>query len=169
MIVAFTGDGKGKTSAAIGTLIRAHGAGKTCAVVFFDKNPNYCNELKVLQNLGIKTHIFGSNRMFDNNFRLENNENDNQEAKKALEKAIELKDTADVLVLDELLNILRTKQIEAEKILNFLDSFPKNKFLIITGRGLPQEIEDRADLISEIKKIKHPIDKGIMAQSGIDY
>jgi len=178
MLYIYTGGGKGKTTAALGTLIRAHGAGKTCAIVFFDKNSDYCNEFKTLKQLGIEAHIFGQNRIFSSpfqgeirgGFRLSNNEDDLQQAQNALNKAKELVDKSDVLILDELLNSIRLNQITLQDALNFIDNFPKEKFLVLTGRGLPKEIAERANLISEIKNIKHPFDRlKSVAVPGIEY
>jgi len=170
MLYIFTGDGKGKTTAAIGSLVRGYGAGKSCAIVFFDKNPDYCNELEVLKKLGITAHIFGENRMEKGYFRFTNEERDIGAAKKALNKAYELANgQVDILVLDELLNALRLNQIALNEAVKFIDFFPKNKYLILTGRGLPEEIKIRAEMISEVKKIKHPFDNGTSAQKGIDF
>ncbi|MBU4421854.1 cob(I)yrinic acid a,c-diamide adenosyltransferase [Candidatus Parcubacteria bacterium] len=200
MLYIYTGDGKGKTTVAIGTIVRATGAGKTCAIVFFDKNPDYCNELKILCQLNIDAHIFGQNRIYSsplekkehsvtefpplekgeqggfNNsfprrgFRFNNNEEDLRQAKNALNKAKRLVDKSDLLVLDELLNSIRLEQVALRDVLDLIDNFPKEKYLILTGRGLPKEIAERADLISEIKNIKHPFDDlKTSAVPGIDY
>lgn len=170
MLYIYTGDGKGKTTAAIGCLIRGYGAGLSCAIIFFDKNPDYCNELSTLRELGIQSHIFGLNRVFEGHFRSENCDADFIEAKKALDKAYELFSVGvDILVLDEFLNALRLEQVPLNEGLKLIDAFPHEKHLILTGRGLPEEIKNRADLISEINKIKHPLDNNIAASRGIDY
>jgi cob(I)alamin adenosyltransferase len=170
MLYIYTGDGKGKTTAAIGSLMRAYGAGKSCAIVFFDKNSDYCNELAALRELGIPSHIFGLNRVYEGYFRSENSEGDFLEAGKALDKAYELiSDGIEMLVLDEFLNVLRLNQVPLEEGLKLIDSFPKEKHLFLTGRGLPDEVADRADLVSEINKIKHPFEAGVKAERGIDF
>ena len=179
MLYIYTGDGKGKTTAAIGSLIRGYGAGKPCAIVFFDKISERCEELDALLELGIHAHVFGANRLLarsdgdDNNdggnFRFENIEEDFIEAKKALEKAQELAKFAEILVLDEFLNAIRVGIVPINQAMLFVEKFPQEKLLILTGRGLPEEIELHADLISEIKNIKHPFEQGVMAKRGIEY
>ncbi|MBU1180005.1 cob(I)yrinic acid a,c-diamide adenosyltransferase [Patescibacteria group bacterium] len=180
MLYIYTGDGKGKTTAAVGSLIRGYGAGKPCAIVFFDKTSERCAELDALLELGIHAHVFGANRILarDNNddsneggdFRFENIEEDFIEAKKALEKAQELAKFAEILVLDEFLNAIRVGIVHIKQALLFVEEFPQEKLLILTGRGLPEEIELRADLISEIKNIRHPFDQlKNTAVPGIDY
>jgi len=169
MLYIFTGNGKGKTTAAIGTLVRSYGAGKSCAVIYFDKISEHCNELSALLELGIHSYVFGADRIEGEGFRFEHNKLDYLEVEKALNRARELVDRADVLVLDEFLNVLRTGQLGLEKALQFVDEFPKEKYLVLTGRGLHPEIESRADLISEINNIRHPFDSGVKAQKGIDY
>ena len=171
MLYIYTGDGKGKTSAAVGLLTRSRGAGLSCAIIFFDKNPDYCNELGVLKQIGVEAYIFGSNRVLDSSFRFDNLDIDYKEAKDALATAKNIKEEeVDVLVLDEVLNGIRTGLLSLEDILEFIDNWPKEKYLVLTGRGLPIEIKERSYMISEILNIKHPFDnKENVAQAGIDY
>ena len=152
--------------------MRAYGAGKSCAIIFFDKNFDYCNEMGTLRELGIRSNIFGVNRILDQSFRFENIEEDFTEAKKALGAAREIikEGAVDVFVLDEILNMIRTGLVAIEEVLQLIDSWPREKYLVLTGRGLPREIAERADLISEINVIRHPfLEKKIPAQRGIDY
>ena len=170
MLYVYTGDGKGKTTAALGLIMRAYGAGKSCAIVFFDKNSEFCNELTTLKELGIQSYIFGMNRMYDGEFRLTNTEEDFRETSKALNMACTLaKNEIDILVLDEFLNAVRLNLLPLGEALGFIDSWPVDKYLVITGRGLPEEIKTRANLISEVLSLKHPLDAGATAQKGIDY
>lgn len=175
MLYVFTGDGKGKTTAAVGSLIRGYGAGFACAIIFFDKTSERCSELNALLELGIHVYIFGKDRTANNDneegagFRFENKQEDYVEAKKALDKAYELSKGVDFLVLDEFLNVFRVGLIPINQVLDFIEQFPKEKYLILTGRGLSEEIADRADLISEIQNIKHPFEQGVGAEKGIEY
>lgn len=172
MLYVYTGEGKGKTTAALGLIVRAYGAGKSCAIVFFDKNSDYCNEIGTLRELGIKSYIFGANRVMADTFRFENTDEDFKEAINAVSAAYEiLKDgSADILILDEVLNAIRVGLIPLGEILNFTDQWPREKYLVLTGRGLPPEIKERADLVSDIIAVKHPfLDKSFVAQRGIDY
>lgn len=170
MLYVYTGDGKGKTTAALGLIMRAYGAGKSCAIIFFDKNSEFCNEIIALKELGIQSHIFGINRMYEGNFRLINTEEDFREAAKALNMAYALaKNEIDILVLDEFLNAVRLDLLPLGEALGFIDSWPVDKYLVVTGRGLPEEIKTRAHLVSDVQAVKHPLDAGVAAQKGIDY
>lgn len=172
MLYVYTGDGKGKTSAALGLVMRAYGAGLLCSVIFFDKNSNYCNELTALKELGIQSHIFGADRIGEGSFRLDNMEKDFEEAAKGISLAREILagGAPDVLVLDEILNVVRVGLAPLQEIINLIDSWPHEKYLVLTGRGLPEEIKTRADFVSEVQQIKHPFaTEGAIAQKGIDY
>lgn len=172
MLYVYTGEGKGKTSAALGLVMRAYGAGLSCAVIFFDKNSDYCNELTSLKELGIQSHIYGANRIGDGSFRFDNMEKDFEEAAKGMNVAREILHSGakDVLVLDEILNVVRVGLAPLQEIIDLIDSWPREKYLVLTGRGLSEEIKVRADLVSEIQQIKHPFAaQGAMAQKGIDY
>lgn len=172
MLYVYTGDGKGKTSAALGLVMRAYGAGLSCAAIFFDKDSAYCNEISTLKELGISSHIFGANRIGEGSFRFDNVEKDFEEAAKGIGLAREIlaAGAPDVLVLDEILNVVRVGLAPLSEIINLVDSWPREKYLVLTGRGLPDEIQIRADLVSEVQQIKHPFaTEGAIAQKGIDY
>jgi len=172
MLYIYTGDGKGKTSAGLGLIIRAYGAGLSCAAIFFDKNSDYCNELTALKELGIQSHIFGANRITtEGAFRLENTDKDFEEAAKGIGLAREILagGPPDVLVLDEILNVVRIGLAPLQEITNLVDSWPREKYLVLTGRGLPEEIKTRADLVSDIQQIKHPFTtEGAIAQGAMN-
>lgn len=172
MLYIYTGDGKGKTSAALGLVMRAYGAGLSCALIFFDKNSDFCNELTPLKELGIPSNIFGANRIEGDSFRFDNIEKDFEEAARGINLAQEiLKSGApDVVILDEALNIIRVGLVPLQEIMNLIDAWPHDKYLVLTGRGLPEEIKTRADMISEISPVKHPFaTQGAIARKGIDY
>jgi len=172
MLYIYTGDGKGKTTAALGLIMRAYGAGKSCAIIFFDKNSDYCNEISTLMELGIKTYIFGANRITEDEFRFENIEEDFKEAKNAMAAVYEIlkEGNTDVFVLDEILNAIRTGLVPQNEIMQLIGEWPQDKYLIFTGRGLPLEIAERADMISDINAVRHPfLEKKLPAQKGIDY
>lgn len=171
MIQVYYGDGKGKTTASLGLSIRALGSGKKVAIIFFDKGGENYNERKILENLGIAYFSFGrdrrlSNGRFDFSLKVE----DLQMAEQSMSKLNEIHHDYDLIVLDEVLNAIRLKMMPLEKLLNYLDNQrPKNLELVLTGRGLWPEISERADLVSEIKMIKHYFDKAIPARPGIEF
>lgn len=171
MIQIYFGDGKGKTTAALGLAIRALGSGQRVAIIFFDKGGEDYNERKILEKLGIDYFSFGRDRrliegIFDFSLKAE----DLAMAKKSLAKLREIHNHYDLIVLDEVLNAIRLKMMTLQELLDYLDKeLPKNLELVLTGRGRFAELEERADLISEMKLIKHYFQKNIPAREGIEY
>ncbi|MGM0599618.1 MAG: cob(I)yrinic acid a,c-diamide adenosyltransferase [Candidatus Rifleibacteriota bacterium] len=174
MIHAYTGDGKGKTTAAVGLAIRAFGAGKKVCVIFFDKGSiTYKhNELTVFDRLEIEYHLTGMERMkTDGTFRFGVIEEDRAEAEKALKlarKCLKNKE-ADMLVLDEALTSYTVSLIKKEDLMQIIAETPEEIELVLTGRCTDPEILEQADLVTSMNKQKHYFDKGIQARSGIEY
>lgn len=174
MIHAYTGDGKGKTTAALGLLIRAFGSGKKVGIIFFDKGSETYrhNELVVLDRLGIEYHLTGLERMKpDKSFRFGVTSEDISEAKRGLELATDIcsKDNLDLLVLDEALTTVEAGLIAPEDLLKLIEKVPDSIELILTGRCTNNDLLDKADLITTMVKQKHYFDKGLKARSGIEY
>jgi cob(I)alamin adenosyltransferase len=174
MIYLITGNGKGKTTSALGTAIRASGWDKEVAVVYFDKGGSHYGEQNILNLLQekIQTFRFGLPR-FDEakgTFRFENTEEDRAEARRALEKSHSLiKEGSFMVVCDELINCLNLGLVEREPVEALIDAAPKEVHLILTGRNAPEWMTEKADLISEINMIKHYFQKGVKAQKGVEY
>lgn len=174
MIHAYTGDGKGKTTAAIGLLIRAFGAGRKVGIIFFDKGSETYrhNELVVLDRLGIEYHLTGLERMRpDGTFRFGNTEEDCLEAARGLDLARQyLRDGSyDLLVLDEALTTFSVDLLKKEDLLGLMAMKPEKTELVLTGRCKDREILEQADLITSMTKQKHYFDRGIKARAGIEY
>ena len=171
MIQIYFGDGKGKTTAALGLAMRAFGQGQKVAIIFFDKGGHDYNERKVLEKLGIDYFSFGRDRrliegIFD--FSLKNE--DLLMAEKSLAKLKEIHNNYDLIVLDEVLNAIRLKMMPLAELVGYLDKeLPKNLELVLTGRGRFAELEERADLVSEMRMIKHYFQKNLPAREGIEY
>lgn len=171
MIQVYYGDGKGKTTASLGLSIRALSSGKKVAIIFFDKGGDNYNERKILDKLGIAYFSYGRDRRlesgrFDFSLKIE----DLQMAQKSMAKLKEIHHDYDLIVLDEVLNAVRLKMMPLEELLNYLDNqMPKNMELILTGRGLWPEISERADLVTEMKMIKHYFQKQLPARDGIEF
>lgn len=164
----YTGNGKGKTTAALGLCLRALGAGKRVCLVQFLKKGDF-SELKALRRFPNCTiRQFGTSEFVDpKNVSIQQR----AEAQKGLEfarKAI-LCDPCDLLILDEILVALQFKLLKLEDILNLVAAKPSRLELVLTGRGAPQELIDAADLVSDIKEVKHPFQKGIKARRGIEF
>lgn len=171
-IHVYTGDGKGKSTAALGLAIRAFGAGKKVGIVYFDKGGQNYNERKILDKLGIEYHVTGLDRInFETKeFRFGVLPEDKKEAERGLEITEELfKKDFDLIILDELNLATSLGMLDILKVLLIIDSKPEKTELVITGRNAAKEILDRADLVTEMKLVKHYFDKGIEAREGIEY
>ena len=174
MIHAYTGDGKGKTTASIGLLIRAFGAGKKVLNISFDKGSiTYKhNEISVFEKLGIEYAITGLERMSpDGKFRFKNNEGDKKEALRgiSLAKVAIQNSKYDLIVLDEILSACEYGLINENLLIELLKSIPTNLELVITGRCSSNKILEHCDLVTSMTKIKHYFDKGVQARPGIEY
>jgi len=167
MIQVYTGEGKGKTTASLGLAIRAVGAGLKVYIAQFCKKRQY-SELKVLRKIkGIKVEQFGR-RCF---IRGRPSEEDKRLAKKGLEKVKKIiqEKKYDVVIMDEINICFYFKLLKVKELIEIIKSLPKNIEIILTGRYAPKEIIKIADLVSEIKEIKHYFKKGIIARKGIEF
>jgi cob(I)alamin adenosyltransferase len=171
LIQIYTGNGKGKTTAALGLAIRAVGHGLKIYYVYFHKNPDKWKygEYGILSRLGIKT--FGFAKKHPHFYRNADKNKIRQECLKALEfiKKIYQENKYDILILDEIFISLRDRFLKEKEILEILNLKPKNLELILTGRGATKRIIEKADLVSQIKNIKHPYNAGIRGRKGIEY
>lgn len=179
----YYGYGKGKTTSTIGLAIRALGAGKKVALVQFDKGYDGTNEhyaerviLRKLKDTGFDIDIYptGCERMnSDGTFRFGNEEQDFDEARRGLNIARDLivNGKQDVLILDESIATVAYNLLSKSDIEELIDLFKKNKRfeLIMTGHKLWEGLEEKADLITEMRKVKHYFDNGIPARAGIEF
>ncbi|MCD6575854.1 MAG: cob(I)yrinic acid a,c-diamide adenosyltransferase [Nanoarchaeota archaeon] len=166
MIYLFTGNGKGKTTSALGTAIRAIGYGKKVVVIQFMKKRE-TGEKKFFQKHGYEFYQFGTEKFVD--FK-NPTEKDKQLAKEGLNFAKEkLKEKPFLLVLDELNVAIAANLLSVEEVLEMLSNIPEETHIIITGRYAKQELIDKADLVTEMKEIKHPFQKGKPAIEGLDF
>ncbi|MEK6800698.1 MAG: cob(I)yrinic acid a,c-diamide adenosyltransferase [Nanoarchaeota archaeon] len=173
-VQVFWGDGKGKTTSALGTALRALGNGYKIHLVQFMKNGTgdaeikYPGEIRALEkfsNFSFKR--FGTGSWVIGKPKQEHIDKV-EEAYSYLLSSFE-KDY-DIIIADELLYALQLNLITEQKIIDLINIKPKNKELIITGSHIPfQKIFDLADLVTEVKKTKHPYDSGILARKGIEY
>jgi cob(I)alamin adenosyltransferase len=179
----YFGYGKGKTTAAIGLAVRALGAGKRVAIVEFDKGYDEKTEhysehvtLRVLIDAGLPLEVFrtGCERMNeDGTFRFKNAEEDFKEAQRGISiaKDLILNGKQDLLILDESVAAVVYHLLSEKDILDLIDLYDKNRRfeMVMTGHKLFEGLENRADLVTEMTKIKHYFDKGIQARKGIEY
>jgi cob(I)alamin adenosyltransferase len=171
LIQIYTGAGKGKSTAAIGQAARAAGHGFKVGFLSFFKDPEAFGygEYKSLEKLGIKTFLFAKKHP---HFYKELNPDDVcQECSKGLEFIKELfQDPSwDMLVLDEINIALRDGFLKEEDVLSLLDAKPEKLELVLTGRGMTEKIAEKADLVSEVREVKHPYSCGIKSRKGIEY
>ena len=174
MILVITGNGKGKTTSALGNAFRAIGWDKKVAVTFFDKGGGFYGEQETLDLLQekIDSFRFGLKRFDEEKrtFRFENTEEDKREASRGLEKVLDLfKEEYFLIVCDEIINCLNLDLLKKEDLERLLENCPPETNLILTGRNVPEWLRDKADLVSEVKEIKHYFRQGKDAIKGLDY
>jgi len=170
LLQVYTGDGKGKTTAAFGLAFRAYGRGFKVAVVQFMKTwiTGEVQLAETLENFHIK-RIDTSPK-----FTWEMNEAELEELRLEIRKGFEYvrnlvkENKYDLLVLDEINHIIIKKFVSKEEILEFIDSKPDTLEIVMTGRNAPDWLMEKADLVTEMKCIKHPFEKGIPARVGIE-
>ena len=172
LLIVYTGNGKGKTTAALGAAFRALGYGWRICMVQFIKGTWKYGEIKSIANLGdqFELHRLGAGfyKILDDD---QPEEVHRQAAAEAVELIIEkLRGKAyDLVIADELNVALDTGLIDEESFRRILKARPEHIHLIVTGRGAPDFLVEQADLVTEMKEIKHPYQQEIKAQPGIDY
>ena len=170
LVQVFTGNGKGKTTASLGTVLRAAGHGFKILVIFFIKGNSKDGEFKTLPNLpGVEVAKFGLRKWIRDPKNVTPEEI--AEAKAALEAAYKAVTSGkyDIVVMDEINIAVYFKLISAEDVLKLIKDKSPNTELILTGRNADSRIIEAADLVTEMKAVKHPYDKGIQAREGIEY
>lgn len=169
LILVNTGGGKGKTTAAFGTALRALGRGWRVGMVQFIKGKWKTGEVEAAKKFGDQFEIFTIGDGFT--WDTQNFEQDVKTAETAWEKCKELLHDKEhqLVIFDELNYVLKYNFLPAEKVAAELRKKPPLKHVILTGNGAPEEIIELADLVTEMKPIKHPYEKGIKAQPGIEY
>ena len=168
LIIVYTGEGKGKTSAALGGVVRAFGHGFKVKVFQFIKKPSISGEQNTLKRLGIEVEALGKGFTW----KSENVDDDIKLANDGWEKVTGaiLSEKYDLIVLDELNYVLDYGFLECDKVTEILKKKPEKLHLIITGRGAPDRLVELADLVTEMRMIKHPYHTvGLKAQKGIEY
>ena len=163
----YCGDGKGKTTAALGLAVRMAGAGGNVGILQFLKNGG-SSEFEVLKNIP-DISILPSPKV--NGFVFNMTETEKQVLKKEQNAALEnaFSKSFDLLVLDEALGAFETDTLDISLFLKLIKTKPYSMEIVLTGRNAPPKIVEMADYISEIVKIKHPFDQGLLARKGIEY
>jgi len=168
-IQVYTGNGKGKTTAALGQALRAAGSGLKTFIVRFMKDFPY-GELESIQHLSewVKVEQYGNDTfVFDH---VPPKESDLRAAKHGLDRAKEamLGGKYDIVIMDEVCVAIYFGLLKTKDVVVLLEEKPVHVELILTGRYCPPEIIEKADLVTEMKEIKHYYQKGVLARKGIE-
>lgn len=170
LIVVNTGAGKGKSTAAFGIALRSIGTGYKVAMVQFIKGKWKTGEVEASKKYFSDVfHIFTMGEGFT--WNTQNFEQDLVTASKAWEKCKEIlnDDQYQVVIFDEINYVLKYNFLKIEDVLEALKNKPEMKHVVLTGGGAPDELTQAADLVTEMKCIKHPYEQGIQAQPGIEF
>ena len=168
-VLLFTGDGKGKTTAALGTALRAVGGGYKVLIIQFIKGSWDYGELHSAGLLSPNLEILQMGEGFT--WETRNKTRDTEVALKAwaLCKEKIRRNEHDILIFDEINNAIDYGYLDVNDVVEALKNKPKEMHIILTGRNAKEEIIDAADMVTEMKEIKHPFNKGIIAQKGIEF
>jgi cob(I)alamin adenosyltransferase len=171
LLIVHTGNGKGKTTCALGLMMRAAGQGLRCCMIQFIKSRHdrYGEHISA-EKLGIEVHTMGDGFTWDT----KNPERDCQTARETWSLCLEKLRGGDydLLVFDELVYVLSYGMLPTEEILQEIHAAREQQptlHIVVTGRDAPKELIDAADLVTEMREVKHPFQAGIRAQKGIEF
>ncbi|KAA3637323.1 MAG: cob(I)yrinic acid a,c-diamide adenosyltransferase [Calditrichaeota bacterium] len=172
LLLVYTGNGKGKTTAALGMCVRAVGYDWNVCIIQFVKGSWKYGELKGIKRLEPNVELFTVGEGF---VGIVDDKKEFAEHQRAAAEGIDFaKDKItsgkyNLVILDELNVAYDLKLIDKDQVLQLVDAKSTEQHLVITGRGAPEFLIEKADLVTEMKEIKHPYQAGILAQKGIDW
>jgi len=171
LIIVFTGDGKGKTTAAMGMAFRAVGHGLSTLMIQFIKGSMHYGELEAAKRLAPHFKILPMGRGFVRPGRGGADPEDIRAVREAWDYFLEEmgSGTYDMIILDEINYAVKFGLISVDEVLEGLRKRPPGLHLVLTGRDARKEVVEMADLATEMREIKHPFQEGIKAQQGIEY
>ncbi|MEH0665573.1 cob(I)yrinic acid a,c-diamide adenosyltransferase [Vibrio scophthalmi] len=167
LLLIITGNGKGKSTSGFGTIARAVGHGKQCAVAQFIKGTWENGERNLLEKLGVEFQVMATGFTWETQ-----NKATDTEAAQVVWKECQrmLKDESlDVILFDELTYMVSYGYIELDEVIEALEQRPAMQSVIITGRGAHRSLIEMADTVSEVKNIKHAFESGVKALKGVDW
>jgi cob(I)alamin adenosyltransferase len=168
LVVVNTGNGKGKTTAALGVLFRAWGRGMSvCMLQFIKSTTSHYGENRAAEKIGMEMISLGGGFTW-----LSKDIEKDKALARELWQQCKTKIASgdyDIVALDEFTYPLSYGWLPVEEVIEFLEARPKRTHVIITGRDAPQALIDYADLVTEMREIKHPFQQGIKAQPGIEF
>lgn len=171
LLMINTGHGKGKTTSALGLMMRASGRGLNCCMIQFMKSKtDRYGEHVAAETLGIEVHTMGDGFTWDT----KNPEQDRKTARETWDLCVEKLRSGeyDMLVFDELIYVLSYGLLPVDEVIEEYRRIREAQpalHIVMTGRDAPQELIDAADLVTEMKEIKHPFNAGVFAQQGIEF
>lgn len=171
LIHVYTGDGKGKTTSAVGLGVRALGHNLNVCYAYFHKQPEKYGytEIANLAKLGARVYGFAKGHPFcDKSIKASDLEKDAPAGIKFLKELI-LTEPFDMLIMDEVLISVRDGYLDEELLLDFIRTKPERLELVMTGRGATEGVMALADYVSNVTKVKHPYDRKIYSREGIEY
>lgn len=172
LLIVYTGPGKGKTTCALGTAFRAIGQGFRVLMIQFIKGSWHYGELDTAKMLGDdKIRILPMGRGFIKIGGAETDSEDARLVREAWDYARQQIDGGkyDLVILDEINYVISYKLLDPEEVIAVLAARPEQVHVICTGRNAHPKLVEQADLVTEMREVKHPYTKGILAQRGIDY
>ncbi|MCH5050057.1 cob(I)yrinic acid a,c-diamide adenosyltransferase [Pectobacterium aquaticum] len=167
ILIVFTGNGKGKTTAAFGTVTRAIGHGLRAGVIQFIKGEWPNGEKNLLQQHGVEFQVMATGFTWDT----QNRQTDTEAAQHVWQhgKRMLADPQLDLVVLDELTYMISYDYLDLSDVVTALNQRPAGQTVIITGRGCHRDLLEMADTVTEMRPVKHAFDSGIQAQQGIDW
>jgi cob(I)alamin adenosyltransferase len=171
LLIVHTGNGKGKTTCALGLMMRASGRGLKCCMIQFMKSRNdRYGEHVSAEKLGIEVHTMGDGFTWDT----KNPEQDRATARVTWDLCLEKMRSReyDMLVFDELVYVLSYEMLPTEEVLAEIATIRADQpalHIVVTGRDAPPALIEEADLVTEMREIKHPFNVGILAQQGMEF
>jgi len=167
LVHIYTGNGKGKTTAAFGLAVRMLGSGGRVIIIQFMKAPDVYGEQKKIRECGAFIESFGLPKFVHG----KPEPDDIETARKALERAREVVSSGewDLVILDEICVALGFKMLGVEEVKGLIENKAENTELVLTGRYCPEELFELADYVTEMKEIKHPYQRGTLARQGVEF
>ncbi len=172
LVIVNTGNGKGKTTAALGTALRACGYGLRVLMIQFIKGPWKSGEQISAGRLAPEFELIKAGKGF---YKIMGDRIPEEVHRKAAEEGFRLAEQKilsgayDVVILDEINNAVSDGLLSIDQVLSLVDRKPEEMHLILTGRNAHEKLVERAHLVTEMREIKHPYQKGLLAQKGIDF
>jgi cob(I)alamin adenosyltransferase len=169
LLMVFTGNGKGKTTAALGLAMRALGHKQNVCFIQFIKGRWKTGELVSARRFAelMDVSTMGKGFILDEK-NIEKHRKAAVDAWQFAKKAI-FSEKYDIVILDELTYLIKYKMIEESEVVDFLAKRPKCLHVVVTGRDAPRSMIEAADMVTEMKEVKHPLEMGVESQKGIEY